>query len=300
MSIYKEKFSGVFPAVLTPINKDLSCNYDELANHINELINAGCKGVVLFGTNGESTSFSVRERIDTIKSLIQRGIDPDFIIVGSGCCSIDDTVVLSRASVELKCSSVLIHPPFFFKNLHDEGVINFYREVIKNVSKPELKLFLYHIPQVTCAPVSLYVIESLIKEFPETVIGIKDSHGVHEYTRNILQQFPDFVVFLGSETQIPEFIRLGATGVVSGTSNVCPELFINQLEFGKGSNKSLKDREDDILKHHELIKGFYFISAFKGILASRKGENWKFVRPPLKCLSDDEIDFLSEDRKSVV
>jgi|LakMenEpi03Aug12_release.lakeMendotaPanAssembly.Ray.scaffolds.fasta_scaffold4061293_1 dihydrodipicolinate synthase/N-acetylneuraminate lyase len=44
MSIYKEKFSGVFPAVLTPINKDLSCNYDELANHINELINAGCKG----------------------------------------------------------------------------------------------------------------------------------------------------------------------------------------------------------------------------------------------------------------
>ena len=172
-NFYKVKFSGVFPAVLTPLNSDLTCNYEELFMHINDLLNAGCRGIVLFGTNGESTSFSVRERIEIIKNIIQRGVNPACIIVGSGCTSVDDTVCLTKASVELKCSSVLIHPPFFFKNVPDEGIINFYREVIKHVSEPELKVFLYHIPQVTCVPISLNVIERLMKEFPETVIGIK-------------------------------------------------------------------------------------------------------------------------------
>ena len=106
-------------------------------------------------------------------------------------------------------------------------------------------------------------------------------------------------MFLGSETKIPDFVKLGATGVVSGTSNICPELFCNQFEFGKGVNSQLKDREDDVLKHHELIKDHYFISAFKGILASRKSDTWKYVRPPLASLSMEDIRLLAEKSKKL-
>jgi 4-hydroxy-tetrahydrodipicolinate synthase len=287
-----DKFSGVFPAILTPINDDLTCNHDELVKHIKDLMGSGCKGIVLFGTTGEGTSFSVKEKINTIENVIQQGISPDSIIVGVGCSSIDEAVDLTRASVENKCSSVLMHPPYFFKNLQDDGIISFYREVINRVAKPELRIFLYHIPQLTCVPISPHVIKSLKAEFPETIIGIKDSAGVGEFTRNILKLFPNLTVMLGSEKNIPDLIKEGATGVISGLANICPQLICNQLNFGK--NEDLPDREEDVKRYLDLMRNYFFIQALKAILASKKGHVWKLVRPPLSNLSIEDCKDLVE------
>lgn len=73
---------GVYAAVLTPMNEDFSCNCEALVNHCNDLINRGCKGIVLFGTTGEGPSFSVAERAQVITNVIRLGIDPQKIIIG--------------------------------------------------------------------------------------------------------------------------------------------------------------------------------------------------------------------------
>ncbi len=102
-----EKFNGIYAAALTPLYADLTCDYDAYADHCKDLIAQGCSGVVLFGTTGEGSSFSVAERQKGIEAVIDRGVDPQKIIVSVGCPSIEDTVQLTQSALlsnVLQCS----------------------------------------------------------------------------------------------------------------------------------------------------------------------------------------------------
>ena len=72
---------GIWAATLTPLNADLQCDSETLAQHAFNLISRGCKGIVLFGTTGEGPSFSVAERIETLEKLICLGFPSEKIIL---------------------------------------------------------------------------------------------------------------------------------------------------------------------------------------------------------------------------
>jgi Dihydrodipicolinate synthase/N-acetylneuraminate lyase len=44
---------------------------------------------------------------------------------------------------------VLLLPPFYYKNMPQEGIYAYYAEVIERVGENDLKVFLYHIPQMS-------------------------------------------------------------------------------------------------------------------------------------------------------
>jgi 4-hydroxy-tetrahydrodipicolinate synthase len=278
-------FTGIYAASLTPLHEDLSCDYDSLSEHCKKLIEQGCSGVVLFGTTGEGASFTLAERQQGIKAVIERGVDPQKILVSVGCPSIPDTVALTQTALECRCAAVLMTPPYFFKNLSDEGIIAFYREVIQRVNNPDLKIFLYHIPQFSGAKINLNVIAALREEFPETVIGIKESEGNFELTQAILKQFPGFKVMVGNEKQIAPAVKLGASGGVSGIANICPQLICSLYKNG--------DRQSEIEGLSAALKDYFFIPAFKSVLGAQ-GPQWNRVRPPLVPLSTKESSSFSE------
>src|ERR1700722_19222438 len=151
----KSLFSGIFAATLIPIRADLNCDDQELASHCHDLITRGCSGIALFGTTGEGPSFSVEERKQALKALIGAGIDPQRIILGICCSALKEAADLARAALESYCLGVLVVPPFFYKNVKDEGVIAFYREIIQRVSNPDLRMILYHIPQYSGVPLNV-------------------------------------------------------------------------------------------------------------------------------------------------
>lgn len=275
-----EKFTGIYAASLTPLNGDLSCDYDAYADHCKELIGQGCSGVVLFGTTGEGPSFTVQEREKGIQALVERGVDPKKIIVSVGCPSIEDTVKLAQAAMEAKCAAVLMLPPYFFKGISDAGVIAFYRGVIQRISSPDLKIFLYHIPQYSGVHISLDVIRTLRREFPKIVIGIKESEGNWELVKAILKEFPDFQVLVGNEAMIAEAVNLGAAGGVSGIANICPELICSLYQGGA--------RQSEIETLRRILKDYSFIPAAKSILEQKKGVSWTRLRPPLSSLAPEQ------------
>lgn len=288
--ISMEKFNGIYAASLSPLKSDLSCDYDAYADHCKDLIRQGCSGVVLFGTTGEGPSFTAAEREEGIQALVERGIDPKKIIVSVGCPSVEDTVQLTEAALRAKCAAVLMLPPYFFKNISDEGVVDFYRQVIQRVNNPELKIFLYHIPQFSGVRISLEVIRKLHTEFPTTVIGIKESEGNIELVKAVLKEFPDFQVLVGNETMIAEAVSLGAAGGVSGIANICPKLICSLYQ------STARQPEIEILK--EVLKDYAFIPAAKIILELKKGAAWMRLRPPLTPLASDRKEsFIEEFQK---
>ena len=277
---------GVYAAALTPMHENFSCNVEALVNHCSDLINRGCKGIVLFGTTGEGSSFSVIERTQVITNVIRLGIDPQKIIVGISCCAISDAVELANLAINCQCAAVLIAPPFFYKNVSEEGVVNFYRNIIQSVKHSKLKILLYHIPQFSGVPITINVIKALKRDFPDNIIGIKESEGNLNLTKEILSIFNDFKVFVGHEVHISEAVQLGAAGGISGIVNAYPELICSLYEYGKDQEKpNYNPTVKNIL---QLLKEYPIFPAIKGIVESQKGEDWHVMRPPLISLNEQQ------------
>lgn len=278
--------AGVYAAVLTPMYEDFSCNCEVLVSHCKDLMNRGCKGIVLFGTTGEGPSFSVAEREQVVTNIIRLGIDPQKIIVGISCCAIEDAIKLVSLAIDKHCAAVLICPPFFYKNVSEEGLVSFYKHIIQSVNHPALKILLYHIPQFSGVSITISVIKALKDEFPNHIIGIKESEGNLDFTRKIISTFDDFNVFVGHELHISEAVQLGASGGISGIANAYPELICSLYEYGKDQKKS--NTNPTVKNMIEVLKNYPIFPAIKGIVENQKGKDWHVVRPPLIALNKQQ------------
>lgn len=274
---------GVYAAALTPMYDDFSCNCDALINHCHDLISRGCQGVVLFGTTGEGTSFSTREREKVITEVMRSGIDPQKIIIGTSSSAIDDAIKLTSLAIEHRAAAVLMVPPFFYKNVSEEGVISFYKNIIQSIKHSELKILLYHIPQYSGVPITINIIKSLREEFPNIVVGIKESEGNLNFIKEILSKFKDFEVFAGGELHLSEAVQLGAAGGISGLANAYPELICSLYEYGKDQAKPNHNQTvKDVIQH---LKNYPIFPAIKRLVKNQKGADWHVVRPPLVALN---------------
>ncbi len=267
--------NGVYAAALTPMHGNLRCHDTLLTEHCLQLINRGCQGVVLFGTTGEGASFSVGEKKQALRQVISHGLDPQKIIVGNGSACLTDTVDLALATIEQRCLGSLIAPPCFYKNVLEEGVIAFYREVIRRVANPHLRIILYHIPQYTGVPITVNTVKTLCTEFPDIVVGIKESEGNLSLVKDLLATVPQCQVFVGKELHLPQAIAYGASGTICGMANLWPELICSLY---KGASTA------ELEKVIATIGNQPFIAACKALLAESNDPTWRFVRPPLVSL----------------
>ena len=118
-----------------------------------------------------------KKKIEAVNYLIDNNISPDKLVPGTGLCSIKDTVIYSKEIAKLKVKAILVLPAFYYKNVSNEGIIEFYKRVVEEVGDGDLKYILYNIPQVSGVAIGFKVIEQLIKLFPNNVVGMKESSG---------------------------------------------------------------------------------------------------------------------------
>ena len=123
-------FAHVTAAIATPFRPDdLSVDFELLERHAHWRLSNGCDGLVLFGTTGEAASLSLAERTAILERLLNSGMEPRRVLVGTSACAIADVVELTRRCAELGCAGALIMPPFFFKGVNVDGALSFYAAV---------------------------------------------------------------------------------------------------------------------------------------------------------------------------
>ncbi len=184
-------FAGVIAPVLTPFGEDGSPDAQRFVDHAHWLMEEGCTGLAPFGTTSEANSLGLDERMELLEELVDDGIEPAKLMPGTGTCSLADAIMLTRHAMDLGCGGVLMLPPFYYKGPSEEGLFRFFAEVIEGVGDDRLKVYLYHIPPVAQVGFSLPLIGRLIKEFPNTVVGLKDSSGDWSNTAAILEAYPE-------------------------------------------------------------------------------------------------------------
>ena len=123
------RIRGVLAPVVTPFKADLSPDPQRLIAHCKWLLSQNC-GLAVFGTNSEANSMAAHERSTLLDALIAGGIDPSRMMPGTGCCSITETVELTTHAVKHGCAGVLMLPPFYYKNINEDGLYRYFSEVV--------------------------------------------------------------------------------------------------------------------------------------------------------------------------
>ncbi len=282
-------FSGVIAPVLTPFGEDGNPDGERFVEHAQWLMATGCTGLAPFGTTSEANSLGLDERMEMLEELVDDGIEPAKLMPGTGTCSLSDTIVLTRHALDLGCGGVLMLPPFYYKGPSEEGLYRYFSEVIEGVGDDKLKVYLYHIPPVAQVGFSLPLIGRLLKAFPETVVGLKDSSGDWSNTAAILAEYPQMEIFPGSEVFLLDGLRNGGAGCISATGNVSAAAIRKVYDNWQGGDAD--HLQAGITAIRKAIQAFPMIPVLKALIAHyRDDSGWAQVRPPFVPLSAAEAE----------
>ena len=206
---------------------------------------------------------------------------------GTGACSIRDAITLTRHAVRNGAAGVLMLPPFYFKGVSDDGLFAWYSDVIEAVGDERLAVYLYHIPQMTQVPITLALIERLLKRYPRVIAGAKDSSGDWSNSKAMIDAFATegFDVFPASESLLSKALAIGGAGCISATVNVNPAGIRAVYDgWNTAQGAELQSRADAI---RTIFQARPMIPAMKRVVAEFTGSSdWRIVRPPLMALDD--------------
>ena len=183
-------------------------------------------------------------------------------------------------------------PPFYYKGVSDEGLFAAYADVIQRVGSEDLRIYLYHIPPVANVPLSIGLIDRLVKEYPATVVGIKDSGGNWLNTSAMLDRgWDDFRIFVGAETFLLDNMRHGGAGCISATANVNPAAIVRLYETWQNTNAEGQQQQLNLIR--DTFGKYVVIPALKACTGHFSGDaRWDIVRPPLMPMDTEDKDTL--------
>ena len=272
-----ENIEGVYVANVTPFKYDSSLEVDEDAYlaHVSWLVEAGVRGVVPFGTNGEGPSVTLKEKLRTLEALFERGPRVQVVpAVMQG--NMPETLEMLRALEGYPATAVLVLPPYYFKPVTAKGLKRFYEPVMEATSHPVIA---YHIPKYA-VPVPVEVVAGL------PVWGVKDSDGDSDYSRAVLNVGKG--VLIGTEDDLWEKLTIGAQGIISALANFAPEEILTIYEKTReGDEAGGKALSEKLQKVRAMTKEYASPAVLKKLAQARHGAVMGTVRPPFVPAPED-------------
>ena len=244
----------------------------------------GLNGLVPFGTMGEGPSFTPVQRLEATARLVELGLRADRMILGIGATALADQAWLGRQAGALGLAGVLATPPFFFREVDQEGVYAFYAALAEALGPEAPPLLLYHIPQVCGVPVAVETVARLVDAFPDRIRGIKDSGADLAYTRALLAAVGNRTsVLVGAERHLPDAMPAGARGTICGLANLVPAA-ARQLVAGD------LDGLGPITSCATALEGLPVIPAVKAAVgAVMRDAAWADCMPPLRPVAAADV-----------
>ena len=159
------------------------------------LLANGCDGLNVLGTTGEATSFSLEQRRRVMSAYAASGLPLDRMMVGTGAAAIADAIALTRHAAELGFAGALVLPPFYYKGVHDDGLLAYIEAIMTATAARPIPIYLYHFPAQSGLPWHVALIRRLLDAFGERIAGLKDSSGDMAFAREAASIAPRFKVF---------------------------------------------------------------------------------------------------------
>ena len=290
---------GLLTAVATPFNRDMDCDVDLLGKRCRYLTAMGCDGLALFGTTGEGPLLPVEQRMSVLDQLFTDGVDPSRTVISASAMTITEVAHIARHATDAACAGVLVMPPFFFRDrISEAGAFQFYAAAIERIARPDLKLILYHFPDITGISITPGLVRRIVERFPGIVVGIKDSGGDWDFTDSLLTRFSSLSILTGTEVHIPRLLAAGGAGTICGLGNVIPGLLRRMFD---APTFSARRRFIPLIHAVDAVMSRgAFICCLKAMIAADTDQlDWLRVSPPLYPLPAFERETIVADFRRV-
>lgn len=277
---------GIFAAAITPFDRRGKPHHARYVAHCTELLRNGCDGINVLGTTGEANSIALADRFDLMEAVASGGLPMSQMMVGTGAPAVDDAIRLTKHAQSCGFAGALVLPPFYYKNVSDDGLFAFVARLIERADLRRTKLYLYNFPAMTGIWYTVELVERLVREFPGVVVGVKDSANDRGYQRELHRRVPEFAVFPGSEAYIADAKREGCVGCISATTNVTAR---EAQAAWSASDADYFELQRRVAGLRTTIAAMPLIAAVKAIKARLEAnDKWERMLPPLLPLSLEE------------
>ncbi len=274
---------GIWSAVLTPVDEDLSPDVHTAVRYYRDLLQRGCDGISLLGTTGEAMSFSADQRLAFMEAVVASGIPMERAMVGTGAASAADATRLTWCAFACGFAAALVMPPFFFRDVSDDGVVRFFDVLFSRANPPRSSVVLYNFPKMSGIAFHPELVDRLVREFPDVIAGMKDSSNDARLQAEILARHPDLAVLPGSESDLLAAKARGASGCISGSVALWPELAHDVFTSGDEVGGAT------LAEARAALDGVPFIPAVRYVTARlRRDASWERPVPPLLPLDTSQ------------
>lgn len=233
--------SGVYTALVTPFTDDLSAiDWEAFEQLVDSQIQAGVAGVIPCGTTGESPTLSDAEQHELARRCVKLCAGRLRVIVGTGSNDTKKTIASSRRAAEAGADGVMLVMPYYNRP-SQQGL---FQHVIATAREVPLPVMLYNIPARTAIDLSVETLLMVLDAAPN-VLGLKDASGNVLYAQELLARASDRLsVFSGDDVLTLPMIAVGASGVVSVTSNLYPRPMVALVEDAlRGKVSEARDKK---------------------------------------------------------
>ena len=279
---------GVIAAVATAIDGKGEPDCARSTALARFLLDNGCDGLNVLGTTGEATSFSLDQRRRVMTAYAESGLPLERMMVGTGASALADAAALTKHAAELGFAGALVLPPFYYKGVHDDGLVAGIEAILARTAARPIPIYLYHFPAQSGLPWHIALIRRLLDAFGERIVGLKDSSGDMAYAREAAGISSRFKVFPSTEAALPEARSGPFAGCISATANLNADLCARAYRLGDVAALA------EAVAIRKLFDGRPLVAGVKTVLAHIHDDpQWARVEPPLSA-------FPASDRAAVV
>lgn len=280
----KQKFQGVFTALLTPMSEDGGLDLDSLERLVEHQISQGVKGFYAGGSTGEGFILTSEERMKVLETVVQSTKGRVTVIAHIGCISTMESVRLARHAEGLGVDAISAVVPFYYKVGPKE--IRVHYESIMEASK--LPMIVYHFPGATGVQLSLDFYEQMARH--PRCLGVKfTSLNLFEMQQIRSRCGSDFLIWNGHDEVYAGGALMGADGAIGSTFNMMPGLFADMYEQQSrgqwGTVQNLQSQANEVIAHmlnYDVIPYEKYVLYLQGVIRNPA------VRQPLKQFTTEE------------
>ncbi len=232
----QHSLTGAMVALITPMLKDGSVDFDALANLVEFHIENGTKAIISMGTTGESATLNQDEHIEVMRKTIAFAKGRIAVVAGTGANSTAEAIELTQAAKDLGADAALLVTPYYNKPTQ-EGLYQ-HKKTIANAV--DIDQILYNVPGRTA--VDLLPETAIRLSAIDNIIGIKDATGDLQVAQALIDGCPkDFLLYSGDDATAVEFILMGGHGGISVSANVAPAEVSNAYQAAFNEDRKLAE-----------------------------------------------------------
>ncbi|MGV0870972.1 4-hydroxy-tetrahydrodipicolinate synthase [Mycolicibacterium sp. XJ879] len=285
------RFGTVLTAMATPYGSDGSIDTDAAIQLATHLIDAGCDGLVLSGTTGESPTTADYEKVTMLRAVVDAVGDRARIIAGAGSNDTEHSVRLAETCAGVGAHGLLVVTPYYSRP-SQAGLIAHFTAVADATTLPVL---LYDIPPRSVVPIQPDTLRTLA-EHPN-IVGVKDAKGDLHAGAQVMAE-TGLAYYSGDDALNLPWLAMGATGFISVIAHFAASQLrelITAFQAGDiATARKVNASIAPLCNAMSRLGGVPMVKAGLRLQGIETGD----PRLPLVAPSPDEVDALAADMRA--